>query len=684
MSHDPDAVTLTRDGQPSLRTARRLDIQGLRAVAVLAVVLFHAGLPVPGGFVGVDVFFVISGFVITAMLLRERGRHGRIDLATFYIRRFKRLTPALAVMVSFTMIASLFVLSPFGSQQVAAKTAIGAMLWVANFVIASTTGGYFDAPSSFNPLLNTWSLSVEEQFYLIFPALLILGWALARRRFRAAPALIITTVLVGSLMLAVATSLGHQLPQLVTWTGFFSPASRAWEFAAGALLALAVQRGVASTRVTAIGSGALGTLGLLASLWLITDATPFPGVWTLLPVVSTALLLFAGSGARNPVSSALSFRPVVSLGNLSYSWYLWHWPLIVLASVIWPGSVWVLVTAAVVSLAPAAASYAFIEQPIRGLVHVSRKHLVQIVAWTLLPPLALAGGLWLASANSYWNSSVRDFLSPDAQMPSGFEAESCISTKPFANRDFAHCAWNAQATGTPIYLVGDSNAIHFSDGLIEAAEELGRPITALGNSGCPFIDVYLGRLSDPALETQCRANYEALLAWVMEQAPGVVVIGGVDRYWRDADYLVGSSPDLTGATLVANPAELEAGLERTIAALESTGHEVVLVQTIPHYTAEPYATRVSQCSVWSLSRGGCGVDMPREFASQWQATARAGLTAASTATGATLVDLWPFFCDSATCSTSKDGVMVYKSDGFHLTRTGSLMLAPEWKRILSP
>ncbi|WP_219107820.1 acyltransferase, partial [Austwickia sp. TVS 96-490-7B] len=164
---------------PTLRAVtsqRRPDIQGLRAIAVGLVIVYHAGLPVPGGFVGVDVFFVISGFVITAMLIREIETQGRVRFARFYLRRFRRLTPALALMLSVTLVMSAVALGPFGAQAVAAQTALGAVLLVANGVIAVTTGGYFDAPAESNPLLHTWSLSVEEQFYLFFPAVLSLAW----------------------------------------------------------------------------------------------------------------------------------------------------------------------------------------------------------------------------------------------------------------------------------------------------------------------------------------------------------------------------------------------------------------------------------------------------------------------------------------------------------------------------
>jgi len=153
-------------------------VQGLRAVAVLAVVLFHASDVLPGGFVGVDIFFVISGFVIALSLLGEYRRIGRIRLAKFYVRRFKRLVPALALVVAFTLIASAFVLSPLGPQQTAIFTGVAAVFSVANISIALTTGDYFDAPAELNPLLHTWSLSVEEQFYLVFPIALVVGLTL--------------------------------------------------------------------------------------------------------------------------------------------------------------------------------------------------------------------------------------------------------------------------------------------------------------------------------------------------------------------------------------------------------------------------------------------------------------------------------------------------------------------------
>ncbi len=185
MIHDVSATStdVTRSASVELAAhTPRHDIQGLRAIAVVAVVAFHAGLPVPGGYVGVDVFFVISGFVITAMLMREHARSGRLSLGSFYRRRVTRLLPALALMVTVTLVLTAILGSPFnGQQEITALTGAGAVLAVANVVLALRTGGYFETPPTANPLLNTWSLSVEEQFYLVFPFVLVVLWWVSRR-----------------------------------------------------------------------------------------------------------------------------------------------------------------------------------------------------------------------------------------------------------------------------------------------------------------------------------------------------------------------------------------------------------------------------------------------------------------------------------------------------------------------
>ena len=324
-------------------TWRRADIQGLRAIAVLSVIAYHAGLPIPGGFTGVDVFFVISGFVITEMLLRERKTRNRISLKNFYLRRFKRLMPALALMVTFTVLVSSLLLSTQGPQQIAAQTGLGAMLFVANIVIAYTTGNYFDAPAESNPLLHTWSLSVEEQFYFIFPATLVAVWSISRlRSSKHAASITIALISLFSFGLALMGSrgYGYLLGNNAWLIEFYSPFTRIWEFGVGALVALtgiAAANGRNSRRSFATPLAATGTVLLLAGFFTINSATPFPGPWTLLPVMGTLCLIVAGK-TPNFVSQWISTKPMVKIGDWSYSLYLWHWPFIVFAILIWPGS----------------------------------------------------------------------------------------------------------------------------------------------------------------------------------------------------------------------------------------------------------------------------------------------------------------------------------------------------------
>ena len=375
-----------------VRKGTRLDIQGLRAVAVIVVLVFHAGLPLPGGFVGVDMFFVISGFVITLMLLRERARSGRINLGQFYLRRFKRLTPALGVTVAVTAVLGLLFLSPMGQQQLGLATGLGALFLVANAVIHVWSGDYFAPHAEANPLLHVWSLSVEEQFYLMFPALLVVSFAVAARApkkwGRAVPFAVASLVGLASL----ATIRG--IPFVAAgsfWTGYYSPVNRAWEFLAGVVLALVASRIAIRSRLWTNVVALAGVALVAASLVVITPETPFPGKATLLPVAGTALLIWAGLGADNVVTRTLSVRPMVIIGDWSYSLYLWHWPFVVVAKAIWPFSAVAPVVATVASVGAAWASYRFVETPLRTMELPTAKVILVRLAQVIGIPLVVLG-----------------------------------------------------------------------------------------------------------------------------------------------------------------------------------------------------------------------------------------------------------------------------------------------------
>ncbi|MEA2126057.1 MAG: hypothetical protein QOI80_2839, partial [Solirubrobacteraceae bacterium] len=377
---------------------RRQDVQGLRAIAVLYVVVFHAGLPWDGGFTGVDVFFVISGFVITGVLAREQHATGRLDLWRFYSRRVKRLLPALAVMLVAVSILGV-VAAPVGGVTNGTGTGIFAALFSANLYVYRLSTGYFDLDSELNPLLHTWTLGVEEQLYVGFSLLLLASWALARRRGGDGRAIVlgaVAAVTVGSFAVALAA------PEKLAFYG--SPA-RAWEVGVGALIALLA---VWIRRLPARAAAALGVLGAAALALtgpLVGEGSGTPAVSVLLPVAGTCALLAAGTSAATVTTRLLSWSPLVWIGDVSYSWYLWHWPLIVFATALWPsdGSGPAAVAAAV-SLLPAWLSYRYVENPIRFNPRIQGRRVLALAATCVVVPIVACGG-WRA-VNSYMTNHL--------------------------------------------------------------------------------------------------------------------------------------------------------------------------------------------------------------------------------------------------------------------------------------
>ena len=382
----------------------RPDIQGLRALAVLLVVIFHAGLPLSGGFIGVDVFFVISGYVITAMLLREQQQSGRIDLLQFYRRRIFRLLPALALTVSVTLLITALLLWPFGTQQTAAATAVGALLLQANRVIAEVGADYFAEATQINPLLHLWSLSVEEQFYVVYPLLIAAACLLPRPRAAMTGLIgLLTAASIGWLALADTSLLDAGSAWLI---GYYSPLSRAWEFTLGAAAALLPQS-IAGRR-TATVTGVLAAVGLLVSAVLITEKLPFPGLVTAAPVLATVLLLVTAERADG-LRQLLSSRLAGWIGDRSYSWYLWHWPLIVFADLLWPDVSFAKPVAALCALLLADLSFRSVEQPLRTAARNPGRPAIAAVVALIGAAAALAGGQgrrWRRGSTAWWGGPL--------------------------------------------------------------------------------------------------------------------------------------------------------------------------------------------------------------------------------------------------------------------------------------
>lgn len=337
-----------------LTAAYRPEIDGLRAVAVLAVVLFHAGTFVTAGAVGVDVFFVISGYLITGQIAAEYRTQGRLDLVGFYARRVRRLLPALFVVVAVTVGLSSALLSPHDGAPAVAKAGAWSLIFAANFHFQQQTGDYFDADAADMPLLHLWSLGVEEQFYLLWPVLLVSVMSRAPGRLVA----ILVTLSAMSLVAAEVT-IARSLD-----AAFYQMPMRFWELAAGGLIAL-------STARTTVAPRHLAMLGLAAvTVACFLPLTHFPGLGAVPAVGGATLLLYAVhvEHARLGWAGALlRTRPLVSIGKLSYSLYLWHWPLLALANASYAEDPPAWLRAAACGLAGllAAASYHWVETPCR-------------------------------------------------------------------------------------------------------------------------------------------------------------------------------------------------------------------------------------------------------------------------------------------------------------------------------
>jgi len=626
------------------KTGYRPDIQGLRAIAVVMVVLFHARLPLPGGFLGVDVFFVISGFVITSMVYREQLRAGTFRLSAFYLRRFKRLTPALAFLVGVVILVSALVLSPLGQQQTAAATGIGALFLVANVVIDRTTGDYFAAPAETNPLLNTWTLSVEEQFYLVFPAMLLLGWLIARkfRRAQHAPAVLVAILASVSLLLALTGPNAFQNTFVRSLMGFYSPLTRAWEFAAGALLAFAtISAHKGLPRLKSV-SGFLGIAGLGVSLLLIPEGARMPGPWTLLPVASTLLVIWAGTEESSPVSRMLSRRPFTAIGDVSYSLYLWHWPLIVFAVLLWPQTPYVAVLAAAVSIIPSILSYRLLENPIRRAVWPRSKTIRVLAFGVVLPALLICLGV-SAVARTYWlprmddgqvpavfagdvtdaarSAYVRDNYYPCtiAQLPDEHQSDiSCVQTQPDRSVDLA--------------ILGDSHALHLFTGLAQALPS--------ANIMMVYLHYWPTRVTDNALAT---------FKQVAERSSIKAVV--VTAYWGNQQ---------TAADAVPFINTLRAG-----------GKQVFITDDVPSFPFDAIACKYR--TGFLVGSTQCSFDASDDY----RAYSELPEIVQSIMTSDPAVVLIPTarqFCEEDECSMVHEGRLMYE-DNNHLNLDGSRFAA---------
>jgi len=440
----------------------RPDIDGLRAVAVVGVMLYHAGLGMPGGYVGVDVFFVISGFLITSLILKEL-RADTFSLLDFWERRARRILPALTVLVAATMAAGWFLLLPRDYSQLA-KQVLSLAAFSSNVRLWLETG-YFAPESGEKPLLHTWSLSLEEQFYLVIPLLLALLFRLGKASW------IFPTLLVGAAAsFALAIHGTHHFPS----ASFFLLHSRAWELAAGSILAFA--RPVRNSQIRA----AMAWIGLAATalpFLLYPPGLRFPGLAALPPVAGAGLLIWSGmrGEATSPpaVNRLLASPPLVWVGLLSYSLYLWHWPLFAFRQYLSMGggaSRAAKIALCLVSVILAWVSWRFVETPFRSRARRPDSPRLFKLAGAAVASLCLASMLLVASGGA------KSRLSPDARRIG--ETKALWDEPYFKNMSAADIPQNLIPIGVPggtprVFVWGDSHAMAIIPAVDAACKELG-------------------------------------------------------------------------------------------------------------------------------------------------------------------------------------------------------------------
>jgi peptidoglycan/LPS O-acetylase OafA/YrhL len=658
-----------------VRRHRRADVQGLRALAVLLVVLFHAGFHVRGGFTGVDVFFVISGFVITRMLAAELAETGGIQLKRFYGRRVKRLLPALALLIV-CVTAAATLLNPFGVQGITAKTGIATGFFTANaYLYAAITDTYFTSRTQLDPLLHTWTLAVEEQFYVVFPAILLVAWRLSSRRGRSRRAWAVGAIaIVSAASFLLSIWFSYALPLPVSWPrpsdfAFYSSPTRAWEFGLGALLALEEER---LARLPRLAAGTLATAGLgaiLVGASLAPDRAHFPGLYALVPVCGAAAVIASGMAGSVGASRLLELRAATWLGDRSYSWYLWHWPFIVDARAIWPGSGWAAPTAAAASLLPAWASYRYAENPIRFSTRLRGRRIAYLgiacVAASVASCVALFGAHNVLGRVSTIRSAERSQL-----LHVDFNHGCMDSLATLPERLHGSCTWRVPHPLGLIVFVGDSNAGHFSEPIIAAGNQVGYDVVADTNSACPFIVLRVHEAFHT--EQYCRHAVLEALQGLVEVKPALVVTADrSDGYLARNDVglgLLSGGPFTYSAT---DKAVLwQRGLSDLLKQINAANIPVLLVHPVPRQLG----VTLGVCAVIRLLLQGCNSPVGRQQATSALASAvRAENEAVAHASRASTLTLENELCNATTCATARNGVDLYL-DEKHLSEAGASTL----------
>ena len=654
---------------------------------MLAVVAYHAQLHIPGGFVGVDMFFVISGFVVTKTALLQVSSKN-FSILSFYSKRIKRLIPLLTVVNVASLFLVVIFLSPFGDIQKALSTVRWSTFFSSNIELLRADS-YTNLIG--NPFRHLWSLAVEEQFYFVYPLLLFVAAALNIRLFHTNFEKVLRTALVMIFVVSIMYCFSLSANGMGTSsirTAFFSMPARMWEFACGAILAT---YGRTIYRVNSKTSYVLGFVGIILLVWsflFINALSVFPGWVTVAPVFGKSFLLFA-SDANTFVNKILGFRPLVYFGNLSYGWYLWHWPLVVVAKIVFPNNTFSLITASLIALMLARFCFDTFENPIRKSERIGRGSSFIILGTSCVLVFGLLTGIQFVARNGFGlRATIEIDLTTHRDTVLRNRRTCAIENETDAGRfidlsdlEFISSCSNGvlleQGKRPDIFLVGDSQADSYADGLFLAGKELALSTFGYFADGCPFIARAPLRTSE-----YCDDLNQHVLTMITNLRPKVVVITNrydflatnLDEMNNRVPFLDASLPKDTTAQLGA----ISMSLSDMISSINQSADEIVVVTDLANPSLPPRT--LFETTRFSRNTGNDPYSEIRLIRDQINVLIANDLAKQSKVV---LLNLSDQLCDDSGFCSGVDTSGPLFVDENHLNASGSRTLTPSWVRLLN-
>jgi peptidoglycan/LPS O-acetylase OafA/YrhL len=603
----------------------RSDIQGLRAVAIVLVIGFHSGIPgMNGGFLGVDVFFAISGYLITSLLISEFKRTGTISVINFYSRRARRLLPASILMTLLTIGATFFIYSP-GEIILFAKTAFYSTLFASNIWFISQASDYFAANVTSNPLLHTWSLAVEEQFYFCWPFLILVCLSI-HPKWKFLTAAVLTVTLASVLACMVwpnATAL------------FYSSPTRAWEFGIGALASLMPENCERWIRKSCPVLAWVGLTALLSPVFSFGGVPSFQVGTSAIAVIGTVLVLISERVSSKWGVSILFNNPAVQgIGAISYSWYLWHWPFLVFLLANYPEvPLFGRLCGAIAALIFATGTYFTVESPVRTLPSLKRRPIMSmsISLGLILGAAVIIIGLERIATKA--NKAPALVAITEAMLHDNGVSSDCIFPAAHVNT----CIYGRSNASTTIVLFGDSHAWHWFGPINDIAVRNGWRLLTFMKASCPTAQI--------ATDLDCMEWRKAALDEILKIHPSVLITSNSAAYG------------------LAQPKVWETALRQTLSMLNSDNIPTLLILDNPQLSYDD----IPHCLMRAIyqrkpTKSSCGE--PRDTI----ATLSLGPFEKAAAEGLPFVrtlDLTDVFCDEFYCPATKNGIVVYM-DGNHV------------------